>query len=106
MSNMTIHRIRLSKMQKIVNIIAIASGLVSATVVASGIYVYVQRDQLIDTVKQQALEAVLGGSSGLGGAFGGSVGEEVLPTGANDLSPTTNPDAAPQAAVPTPPVTF
>ncbi len=104
MSNMTIHRIRLSKMQKIVNIIAIASGLVSATVVASGIYVYVQRDQLIDTVKQQALEAVLGGSGGLGGSFGGSV--ESLPTGANDLSPTTNPDAAPQAAAPALPVPF
>ena len=98
MSNMTIHRIRLSKMQKIVNIIALTSGAVSLAVVASGIYVYVQRDQLIDTVKQQALEAVLGGSGGLGGSFGGSLGGETLPTGANDLSPTTNPVAAPQAS--------
>ena len=101
---MTIHRIRLSKMQKIVNFIALTSGAVSLAVVASGIYVYVQRDQLIDTVKQQALEAVLGGSGGLGGSFGGSV--ESLPTGANDLSPTTNPDTAPQAAAPSLPVTF
>ena len=93
---MTIHRIRLSKMQKIVNIIALTSGVISAAVVASGVYVYVQRDLLIDTVKQLALEAVLGGSGGLGGAFGGSV--ESLPTGANDLSPTTNPVAAPQAS--------
>ena len=93
---MTIHRIRLSKMQKIVNFIALTSGAVSLAVVASGIYVYVQRDQLIDTVKQQALEAVLGGSGGWGGSFGGSV--ESLPTGANDLSPTTNPVAAPQAS--------
>ena len=104
MSNMTIHRIRLSKMQKIVNFIALTSGAVSLAVVASGIYVYVQRDQLIDTVKQQALEAVLGGSGGLGGSFGGSV--DALPTGANDLSPTTNPDAAPQAAAPALPVPF
>ena len=95
---MTIHRIRLSKMQKIVNFIALTSGAVSLAVVASGIYVYVQRDQLIDTVKQQALEAVLGGSGGLGGSFGGSLGGETLPTGANDLSPTTNPVAAPQAS--------
>ena len=104
MSNMTIHRIRLSKMQKIVNFIALTSGAVSLAVVASGLYVYVQRDQLIDTVKQQALEAVLGGSGGLGGSFGGSV--ESLPTGANDLSPTTNPDAATQAAAPALPVPF
>ena len=100
MSNMTIHRIRLSKMQKIVNFIALTSGAVSLAVVASGLYVYVQRDQLIDTVKQQALEAVLGGSGGLGGSFGGSLGGETLPTGANDLSPTTNPVAAPQAQAP------
>ena len=106
MSNMTIHRIRLSKMQKIVNFIALTSGAVSLAVVASGIYVYVQRDQLIDTVKQQALEAVLGGSGGLGGSLGGSLGGDALPTGATDLSPTTNPDADPQAAAPGLPVTF
>ena len=107
MSNMTIHRIRLSKMQKIVNFIALTSGAVSLAVVASGLYVYVQRDQLIDTVKQQALEAVLGGSGGLGGALGGSsLGGSALPTGAADLSPQTNPDAAPQAAAPSLPVTF
>ena len=106
MSNMTIHRIRLSKMQKIVNFIALTSGAVSLAVVASGLYVYVQRDQLIDTVKQQALEAVLGGSGGLGGSLGGSLGGDALPTGATDLSPTTNPDANPQAAAPSLPVNF
>ena len=106
MSNMTIHRIRLSKMQKIVNFIALTSGAVSLAVVASGIYVYVQRDQLIDTVKQQALEAVLGGSGGLGGSLGGSLGGDALPTGATDLSPTTNPDTNPQAAAPSVPVNF
>ena len=107
MSNMTIHRIRLSKMQKIVNFIALTSGAVSLAVVASGLYVYVQRDQLIDTVKQQALEAVLGGSGGLGGALGGSsLGGDALPTGATDLSPTTNPDTNPQASAPSVPVNF
>ena len=106
MSNMTIHRIRLSKMQKIVNFIALTSGAVSLAVVASGVYVYVQRDQLIDTVKQQALEAVLGGSGGLGGSLGGSLGGDALPTGATDLSPTTNPDTNPQAAAPSVPVNF
>ena len=98
MSNMTIHRIRLSKMQKIVNIIALTSGVISAAVVASGIYVYVQRDQLIDTVKQQALEADLGGSGGFGGALGGAAVPS-LGDGANDLSPD-----APQSSAPDLPV--
>ena len=53
-------------MQKIVNFIAIASGVVSLTVVGSGIYVYLQRDQLIDNVKSQVLKSV-------GGSLGGVV---------------------------------
>ena len=87
-------------MQKIVNVLAVASSVVSLAVIGSGVYVYVHRDQLIDNIKSQALEAVLGGSGGLGGALGGSsIGGDVLPTGANDLSPQTNPDVAPQASV-------
>ena len=77
--------------QKVVNIIAVASGVVSLTVVGSGVYVYVQRDQLIDNVKSQALEAVLGGLGGLGGTSVPSLGD-----GANDLSPS-----APQLSDPT-----
>tara|TARA_R100001530_G_scaffold52862_1_gene39058 strand:- start:10312 stop:10584 length:273 start_codon:yes stop_codon:yes gene_type:complete len=57
-------------MQKIVNIIAIASGVISITLVGSGIYVYVQRDQLIDNVKSQVLQSVTGS---LGGLAGGAV---------------------------------
>ena len=107
MKNMTIHRIRLSKMQKIVNVLAVASSVVSLAVVGSGLYVYVQRDQLIDNIKSQALEAVLGGSGGLGGALGGSSLGGDVPTGATDLSPTTNPAATPQAsAIPDAPVQF
>ena len=63
-------------MQKIVNIIALASGVVSIAIVGSGIFVFVNRDSIIDNVKQQAIEAALGS---LGGLSGG------LPTGANDL---------------------
>ena len=72
-------------MQKIVNVLAIASGLVSATVVASGVFVYVNRDSIIDGIKSQAIEAVTGS---LGGGLGGS-----LPIGAPDLAPAA-PDAA------------
>jgi len=64
--------------QKIVNVIAIASGAVSAAVIASGVLVYVNRDSIIDNIKREAIEAV-GGSLG-GGALTGNVG---LPSGEN-----------------------
>ncbi len=77
-------------MQKIINVLAVASGLVSAAVVASGVYVYVNRDAIIDGVKSQAIEAVTGSLGGLGGGLGGD-----LPIGAPDLaSPTTQPQAS------------
>ena len=64
--------------QKIVNVLAIASTVVSATVVGGGLYVYLNRTSIIDGIKSQALEAVLGGSGGLPG-----VGDAALP----DLAP-------------------
>ena len=94
MSNMTIHRIRLSKMQKVVNVLAVASAAVSLAVVGTAGYVFVNKDAIIQGVTDQAMESVLGG--GLGG--GADVGAPNLPTGANDLSPQTNPAAAPQAS--------
>ena len=72
--------------QKIVNVIAIASGAVSAAVIASGVFVYVNRDSIVDSIKSQAIEAVTGS---LGGGLGGS-----LPIGAPDLASPTNPQAS------------
>ena len=69
-------------MQKIVNVLAIASGVVSAAVVASGVFVYVNRDSIIDSIKSQAIEAVTGS---LGGG---------LPIGAPDLAPSAPGSAA------------
>jgi hypothetical protein len=71
--------------QKIINVLAIASGLVSTAVVASGVFVYVNRDSIVDSIKSQAIEAVTGS---LGGGLGGD-----LPIGAPDLAPAA-PDAA------------
>ena len=53
------------KIQKVVNIVAIASGVISLTVVGSGLYVYLQRDQLIDNVKSQVLKSVTGSLPGV-----------------------------------------
>ena len=46
--------------QKIVNVIALASGVVSTAVIASGVLVYVNRDSIVDSIKSQAIEAVSG----------------------------------------------
>ena len=76
--------------QKIVNVLAIASGVVSAAVVASGVFVYVNRDSIIDNIKSQAIEAVTGS---LGGGLGGD-----LPIGTPDLAAPDNAATAPQGA--------
>ena len=68
-------------MQKIINVLAVASSVVSVAVVGSGLYVYVNRASIIDGVKSQVMESVLGGS-GLPGGIGG----EELPLGTNDLA--------------------
>ena len=109
---MTVHRIRLSKMQKIINVLAIASAAVSVAVVGTGAYVYVNKDAIIESVKEKAMESIMGGSAGLG-ALGGAAGGlgagglgGDLPLGTNDLSPQTNPQSAPQAALPESPIQF
>ena len=75
--------------QKIVNVIALASGVVSTAVIASGVLVYVNRDSIVDSIKSQAIEAV---SGSLGGGLGGD-----LPVGASDLAA---PDTSASAPVP------
>ena len=89
--------------QKVVNVLAVASSVVSLAVVGTAGYVFVNKDAIIKGVTDSAMESVLGG--GLGGgagagvdAFGGGA-SDALPTGANDLSPTTNPAADTQAAL-------
>ena len=93
---MTIHRIRLSKMQKIVNVLAVASSVVSLAVVGTVGYVFVNREAIIEDVKEKALGSVLGGA-GLGGSLGGD-----LPLGTPDLVPSTPQAEAP--AAPTAPI--
>ena len=80
-------------MQKIVNVLALASFAVSGAVVGSGLYVYLNRASIIDGVKSKVMESVMGSMGGLGG-----VGEGSLPLGSNDLTPSV-----PQAAVPSAP---
>ena len=56
--------------QKVINVVAIASGVISLAVVGVGGYVYVNQDSIIESVKEKALGS-LGG--GLGGALSGGL---------------------------------
>tara|TARA_B100001093_G_scaffold305510_1_gene291602 strand:- start:1833 stop:2063 length:231 start_codon:yes stop_codon:yes gene_type:complete len=46
-------------MQKIINGIAIASGIVSLTVVGTVGYVFIRKDAIIESVKSKVMESVL-----------------------------------------------
>jgi len=77
-------------MQKFVNVLAIASATVSLAVVSGGIYLYTQKDAIIESVTEKAL-----GSIG-GGALGG-ITDSLSTEGLGSAVPV--PDiAAPQAA--------
>ena len=77
-------------MQKLVNVLALASTVVSAAVVGSGLYVYVNRTSIIDGVKSQVMESVMGSMGGLGGLGGGD-----LPIGTPDLATPSDSAAVP-----------
>ena len=62
-------------LQKIVNGIAIASGVVSITVVGAVGVVYFNKDAIIENVKSKVMESVLPG--GIGGALVPDIGSPV-----------------------------
>ena len=79
MNYVTIHRIKLSKMQKLINVLALASFAVSGAIVGTGAYVYINKDAIIESVIDKAL--------GSFGELGGGLGEGALPIGTPDLEP-------------------
>ena len=69
-------------MQKIFNAIAVASGVVSLTVVGVGLGIYLNKDAIIDNIKEKALEAVTG-------SLGDSLGESLpIPDATGDVIPS------------------
>tara|TARA_B100000214_G_scaffold254537_1_gene187379 strand:- start:57 stop:344 length:288 start_codon:yes stop_codon:yes gene_type:complete len=86
-------------LQKIVNGIAIASGVISLSVVGLGGYVFIRKDAIIEDVKSKIMEAVMPG--GMSGILGGDAGGGAL-EGLGDL---VNPSAAPSAPTPDAPAT-
>jgi len=53
-------------MQKIFNAIAVASGVLSLTVVGAGLGIYLNKDAIINNIKEKALESVTGTLGNIG----------------------------------------
>ena len=90
-------------LQKIVNGIAIASGVVSLTVIGLGGYVFIRKDAIIENVKGKIMESVMpGGMSGIlgGGGAGAGALEGLVPDMGN---PMAAPDKSTGQAEPTAP---
>ena len=87
------------KFNDIANAISIVSGVSLAGIIGVGTYIFVNKDAIIDDIKDAAIESVVGGmgQGAAGGALKSLPGAD-LPLGTNDL-----PAAAPnQAAAPAP----
>ena len=68
-------------MQKIFNAIAVASGVVSLTIVGAGLGIYLNKDAIINNIKEKALEAVTG-------SLGDTLGESLpIPNMTGDVIP-------------------
>jgi len=48
-------------MQRVINVLAVTSFLVTATTVAGGIYVYTNKDSIIESVKENIMGELLPG---------------------------------------------
>ena len=74
------------KFNDIANVISVISGVSLAGIIGVGSYVYLNKDAIIDDIKDAAIESVVGGMGG--GA---------LPIGAPDLAAPADQAAAPSA---------
>ena len=98
MINLTNYKIMTEKKKcpisfnSIANIVSIVSGVSLAGIIGVGSYVYLNKDAIIDDIKDAAIESVVGGMGGFGGA-------DTLPLGTNDLAPSTPQASAPDAPV-------
>ena len=68
------------KFNDIANAISIVSGVSLAGIIGVGTYIYVNKDAIVDDIKDAAIESVVGGMGG--GALGGAAGS----LGAPDLA--------------------
>tara|TARA_B100000902_G_scaffold199642_1_gene190294 strand:- start:98 stop:373 length:276 start_codon:yes stop_codon:yes gene_type:complete len=79
------------KFNDIANAISVISGVSLAGIIGVASYVYLNRDAIIDDVKDAAIESVVGGMGA--GALGGGA----LPIGTPELAPPADQANAPEA---------
>ena len=73
-------------MQSIINVLAVSSFLMSTAVVGSGLYIYQNKDILINSFKQGLMDNLLPDLTGLGGAL---IPEDIpLPLPTTPILPT------------------
>ena len=63
-------------MQKLINVLALSSFIVSAAIVGGGVYVYTNKDPLIEKVKGQVMESI---QETLSGALTGGISGDLVP---------------------------
>ena len=81
-------------MQTLINVLALSSFLVSATAVGSGVYIYTNKDPLIEKAKEQVMESI---KDTLPGALSGALGGDLVPNPTQLLpSPTETLTDTPQ----------
>ena len=87
-------------LQKIVNGIAIASGVISLTVVGTVGYVFIRKDAIIEDIKGKGMESVMpGGMSGILGEGAGTGALEGL--GLPGMSPSEGTEqTSPKSPIP------
>ena len=87
-------------MQKLINVLALSSFLVSAAVVGSGVYIYLNKDPLIEKAKSQVMESL---KETLPGALSGGLSKDLVPNPTQFLpSPSETIVPAPQYTNTTP----
>ena len=63
-------------MQKLINVLALSSFIVSAAVVGSGVYIYLNKDPLIEKAKSQVMESL---KETLPGSLSGGLSKDLVP---------------------------
>ena len=80
-------------MQKLFNVLTIASFAVSAGVVSAGAYVYLNQDSIKEQIKEQIVE-------GVKGSMGGALGSALLSAPADPVAGMDESGAIPLPVVP------
>ena len=81
-------------MQKLINVLALSSFLVSAAAVGGGVYIYLNKDPLIEKAKSQVMESI---KETLPGSLSGGLSGDLVPNPTQLLpSPTETLTETPQ----------